>query len=1372
MKVLYSIWLGLFMFGLLLTPVEGQELVANYSFSGNAEDATSFDNHGVVRGAQLATDRFGFANKAFSFDGKQSAILADNEDQLLTDATTVSFWVNVNNLPGQGEAFLLSFGGWQERFKISLPPHGKVVWTTNSTSGISDMDAGDGNELVPGEWTHLAFVHDGVEDRVYVNGALANSKAVTGTLNSTTHPLGIGFNPIDNANYFDGSMDEVQIYDGALSEAQIADLYTAQNTAPVVTEGRVAAYEFNGNLRDETVHGNHGKGTDLKSVADNFGFGDRAFYFNGESSKVDIDNSTQLNSDAVSVSFWINVFELPDQGEVYVASHGGWQERWKISLPSHGKLVWTTNHENGISDLDAGDANALAEGEWAHVIMVHDGTKDKIYVNGQLAAEKDVVGAMNATNYDMGIGYDPIDGGNYFNGTIDGVWVFNTGMTDQGVADLYAQLSTNPAEPGILVADYQVAGSADDYSQFENDGEVSGASFIKDRFGYGSSAYQFDGVDDYIWASNSEALNSDYTTVSFWVNVTNLPGNGEAFMVSNGGWQERLKISVPTHGKVVFTTNSSSGISDMDAGDGNELVPGVWTHVVMVHDTLQDKIFIDGVLANAKDVGGIMNSTKYPLGLGYNTIDGGNFFDGSLDNVQFYNVPLSDDEVAALYAEQSAEPNFVEELVADYTFNGNARDNTVFMNHAWVDGAQLTSDRFDQANHAYNFDGVNDEVTAENSKQLNSPQTTVSFWINVNELPGNGEAFILSFGGWQERWKISLPTHGKPVWTTNHENGISDMDSGDGNELVPGTWTHVVMTHDGVQDKIYFDGLEVASKDVAGDLNETNHPLGMGFNPIDGGNFLNGSLDEVQIYNVALTAQEIADLYAEQSTPPVQVDFEAPSAPLDLNAEVNFTDVDLSWTASTDNFGVTAYNVYLDSVKVQTVAETSTSFTGLAQLTEYEFGVSAVDAAGNESLTSYLLVTTGVDEEPDTEAPTAPGNLMANAGSNSVVLSWTASTDNQALAGYVVLVDGVIFDTLSADKVSVFIGGLESETPYTFEIYAFDLAGNNSEISDITVTTEPPIDTGEEGLVAWYPFENNANDATPYENHGNIGGDPVFEAVTARPNASGTSIVFDGEQDSVLVPNAVQLISDYTTVGFWIRVDGQNFEDAEAYVLDFGHWSERWKISLPQHLKIVWTTNSENNMFPNAISDMDSGDGNELVLGFWWYVTMVHDGVDDIVYLDGVEVNRKAAAGTLNSTALPFGMGNNPIDGGQYFIGSLDEVKIYNKALTGEEIEKLYETGTTGVPFINPELSGYIDLLYPNPTIDQLTIRHAFKGNQDLLIRIFDEAGRQVDAYRYDRSEVDLGRMTIPVNRFNSGTYAINFVYGGKNLGSVPFIKL
>jgi hypothetical protein len=597
------------------------------------------------------------------------------------------------------------------------------------------------------------------------------------------------------------------------------------------------------------------------------------------------------------------------------------------------------------------------------------------------------------------------------------------------------------------------------------------------------------------------------------------------------------------------------------------------------------------------------------------------------------------------------------------------------------------------------------------------------------------------------------------------------LDSGDGNELPVGEWKHVVMVHDGVFDKIYIDGEKVAEKEVVGNLNSTTHPLGMGFNQVDGGSYFNGKLDEVKIFTIALTDAEIQALFADESEAPVNEDMSPPSVVLDLMGMVENTSVTLNWKPSSDNVGVVAYNVFQDSSKIGTTSTVDYSITSLPQLTTIQFGVSAVDGAGNESRQSFVTLTTGEEASPDTTAPSAPGNLTGEAGSNSVLLSWEASIDDRQLAGYVVLVDGVFFDSLDASATSSFISGLDSETPYTFEVYAFDKADNISDISEITVSTTAELDTGEEGLVAWYPFEGNAADATPYANHGAEGGDPIYEDVAERINASGQAIVFDGDADSVLVPNAVQLISDYTTVSFWVRVDGQNVLDAEAYILDFGHWNERWKISLPQHLRIVWTTNSKNDMFEKAISDMDSGDGNELTTGFWWYVTMVHDGTDDIVYVDGVEVNRKSAAGTLNSTARDFCMGSNNVDGGQYFEGALDEVKIYNKALTAEEISSLYNTGTTPVAKFESIVNQYIQIAYPNPVTNDLKILHQLPANQDLAIRVFNMSGIQLDEIRIDKSELGSQQLTVPFDKLSGGTYQLNFIFGGKNLGSISITK-
>ena len=1347
----------------------GQNIVAAYPFSGSAQDASGNGNDAMIRGATLTQDRFGVARQAFAFDGK-SALVAPNSDVLQSDFTTISFWVMVNSLPEQGEVFLLSHGGWQERWKISLPAHGKPVFTTNSSDGISDMDSGDGNELTLGTWHQVVMTHDGVNDVIYLDGVMANTKAVTGTLNATQYPLGIGFDPIGGGLYFDGSLDEVMLFDAAMTAEQVAALYTQQSMAPNFAPGIVANYALDGNAVDGSEYANNGQVNGATPTTNRFGFGAKALAFNGSSASVTAANSAALNGAATTVAFWVKANALPEQGEAYLMSFGGWQERWKISLPSHGKAVWTTNETSGISDMDAGDGHELVPGVWTHLVFVHNGTQDQIYVNGTLANAKDVAGDLNPTTYDLGIGYNPIDGGNYFDGALDDILIYNYALSDTAIQDLFTTMSANPAAESDLVAQYNFTGNTNDGSQFGNDLTNDGATLTADRFNYGGHAYQFDGISASMAAPNSSALNSPTATVSFWVNVTELPAQGEAYLLSNGGWQERWKISLPSHGKPVFTTNYESGISDMDSGDGNALVPGTWTHVAMVHDGSKDLIYMNGTLANEKEVAGNLNSTNYPFGVGYNPIDGGNYFNGALDDIQLFNRALTAEEIAALYGMQSTEVTYTDTLVADYAFDGNGNDGSVYANPATISGAQFGNDRFNRSNHALVFDGVGSEVQAANSPQLNSDLTTVSFWINVKELPGQGEAFLLSDGGWQERWKISLPAHGKPVWTTNNESGISDMDSGDGNELTPGIWYHVAMVHDGSKDKVFINGVKANEKDVTGNLNSTTYPLGIGYNPIDGGSYLNGSMDDIQIYSIAMTDEEVAALYAAQSATPEVTDSIAPSAPLDLVAGVQNTTVQLSWSPSMDNVGVTGYNVFRDSVKMGTVPTPGMTLTDLPQLTTFTFGVTAVDAAGNESLMSTVIATTGQEAAPDTIAPSAPGNLTGNPGAHSVLLSWDASTDNRAVAGYVVSVDGAFVDSLGSGKTSLLVSGLDAETPYFFEVYAFDLAGNNSEVAELTINTTPELDTGEEGLVAYYPFEGNADDATPYANHGVIGGNPTFATVTDRLRDGGQAIVFDGDQDSVLANNAVQLLSDYTTVSFWIRVDGQNFADAEAYVMDFGHWDQRWKISLPQHLKIVWTTNSKNSQFDNAISDMDSKDGNELVVGFWWYVTMVHDGTDDVIYLDGQEVNRKSAAGTLNSTARPFCMGSNPIEGGQYFQGALDEVKVYNKALTGEEIASLYANGTTSVPSYNAALNKYIELVYPNPTTNSLQIRHHFTTNQPLVVRVFNAQGMQVSATKTQTNRGD-GNLTIDASSLAQGQYYVNFILGGKNLGSLRFVK-
>ncbi|QFZ21835.1 glycoside hydrolase family 9 protein [Saccharothrix syringae] len=178
---------------------------------------------------------------------------------------------------------------------------------------------------------------------------------------------------------------------------------------------------------------------------------------------------------------------------------------------------------------------------------------------------------------------------------------------------------------------------------------------------------------------------------------------------------------------------------------------------------------------------------------------------------------------------------------------------------------------------------------------------------------------------------------------------------------------------------------------------------------------------------------------------PAVVDREAPSVPTGLRAtNVGATSATLSWTASTDDVGVAGYDVLrADGTLAGATATPAFQLTGLTPATSYTFAVRARDAAGNTSATAVVTLVTG-DATGDREAPTAPGTPTASAiTATGATLSWTASTDNEAVAGYEVLrPDGTVAATATGPSAQ--LTGLTPDTAYTFTVRAKDTSGNLS----------------------------------------------------------------------------------------------------------------------------------------------------------------------------------------------------------------------------------------------------------------------------------------------------------------------------------------
>jgi chitodextrinase len=185
-------------------------------------------------------------------------------------------------------------------------------------------------------------------------------------------------------------------------------------------------------------------------------------------------------------------------------------------------------------------------------------------------------------------------------------------------------------------------------------------------------------------------------------------------------------------------------------------------------------------------------------------------------------------------------------------------------------------------------------------------------------------------------------------------------------------------------------------------------------------------------------------------------DVSPPTAPTDLTATlVGSLAVDLAWTGSTDNVGVTGYTVYRNGSTLATVGGGTTTYhdTSVSSGTTYTYTVDAVDAAGNHSPLSNAVSITPVS---DVQPPTTPTGLAATAvNPTRVDLTWNASTDNTGVTGYTVYRDGTQLDVVGGATTTYSDTSASPGTQYSYTVDAFDAAANHSPRSAAAAATTP-----------------------------------------------------------------------------------------------------------------------------------------------------------------------------------------------------------------------------------------------------------------------------------------------------------------------------
>jgi parallel beta-helix repeat protein len=208
------------------------------------------------------------------------------------------------------------------------------------------------------------------------------------------------------------------------------------------------------------------------------------------------------------------------------------------------------------------------------------------------------------------------------------------------------------------------------------------------------------------------------------------------------------------------------------------------------------------------------------------------------------------------------------------------------------------------------------------------------------------------------------------------------------------------------------------------------------------------SVSQLTNYTYAIDALDAAGNHSPQSAPlSITVpDSTLPSVPTGVSATALSTtpQVNVSWSASTDNVGVTGYTLYRNAMTLTTVSGSTLTYADMTvvDMTHYDYTVDAFDAAGNHSAKSPVASVT----TPDYTPPSIPTGLRAamTMSTPQVNLSWTASTDNVGVTGYNIYRNGVMLATVSGSTLTYADNSVVVSHIYTYAVDAFDAAGHHS----------------------------------------------------------------------------------------------------------------------------------------------------------------------------------------------------------------------------------------------------------------------------------------------------------------------------------------
>jgi len=1359
-----------------------QGLVGYWPFCGNANDESGNGNDGVVNGATLTEDRFGDVNSAYTFEGTDITIPIPNTT--FQGDFTISVWAQLNTFSSDYPMFLQGENCYFDLGYINSNGYSNgqegIGFAFSQGCAVGDWSGGVNRAVTSSNWSHITVI--GKENLIYfyLDGVLVDltETNVVNQSNTLGSYITIG-RGIWSYQYFSGQVDDLAIYNRALTPDEVAALYGLElpqisecsNLISPLSEGLIGYWSLCGNANDVSGNENHGYAIGASPATDRFNNPEGALYFNNQLNydkdwvKIPVDSGLVDGDYTISVWTKLNLnnsslYPLP-------AAYPAIIEADQCYLTTIYDLY---SAEDGVYGYyEAGSCSSSPSGpgwsalinpeEWGHLVIMSVNDSTSFYVNGVHII------TVQSPNQSLGIGrFLKLGRGHVsqdlsiFNGWLDDLAIYNRALTTAEITSLYtgepvvqpACAQLDPALQNGLVGYWPFCGNANDESGNGNDGVVNGATLTEDRFGNMDRAYSFDGLDDIISLPNESNVQGNAArTVSAWFKLNSNFADGAIYNGGTNGDGNDFTVWIYSIGNQnEFVVHLRRYFQDV-ISDTIFIEFNSWHNVVISYDGSTNdniKFYLDSILISSTltGLGGQTFNTPAVSPLIGNYLDQNNnnhFFNGSLDDIGIWNRALTPEEITSLYTGEPVvqpacaqlDPALQNGLVGYWPFCGNANDESGNGNDGVVNGATLTEDRFGNAGSAYYFDGNYDVIT---NPELDSVNLTLfeglsmSVWFNTDTL-NLPQRLIHFFDG-----QYDLSIHYSPA---DQKLLFVNWDAAAGENyrfeiaINENEWIHAVWALDFANNisTAFINGVMVNTPTNIPTQTGPNSTLRIGndFN-LNGWPFF-GSLDDIGIWNRALTPEEITSLYTGE---PVVQPACAQLDPALQNGLVGYWPFcgnanDESGngndgmvngaTLTEDRFGNSSSAYYFsggpnadaDDIQFSNPLVSNEDFSLCYWMDSQLSGTHHIDIVGSTGIGFELIShesSTIWFRNWNAPAQSAPLDFIVDLNTELSDINHICLTYNHQQVS--LFSNGQLDSTINFNSLIIPEGGFMlvgrhpyfDNNAYTAHLGTLDDIGiwnralTPEEITSL-YTGEPVVQPAcaqldpalQNGLVGYWPFCGNANDESGNGNDGVVNGATLTED---RFGVSGQAFYFNGQEDRIEIGNSSSLSPTSLSISAWIKVPSSNI--ANGYTSLIAKWWQGLSCENNSDSYLLYIDNSVNSIigasqYNTSSPTFLSSDVNSIETDQWYHLTFIHDELDgQLLYLNGNLIASNGISGALCPTTnnLFFGCDNNQGTLWRFFNGFLDDIGIWNRALTAEEIALLYGNFT-------PQVTGCTDPL-------------------------------------------------------------------------------